>query len=333
MRLRPQPPRRLRVTRSGWTLALVAVGLGLAALPTGNNLLYLLLGAVLGLIGLSGVLSEAVLRGVQVEREPVRAVAGRPARVGYRVRNVHRRWPSYVLEIGERDHPARAFVAYLAPGTATVATLVRTWPRRGVVRLEELVVATAFPFGLFVKELRFRAPQEVLVWPRYDRPLPRDAAAVAGHRPTPTAARAGRATRGEFRALRDYRPGDDVRDVHWRSTARRGRPVVREYDPEGEAPLWLGLWPGPDPERAEAAIELAASLAVHWLTRGRAVGLRLPHRTLPPAPGEAQRTALLDALARLELGAFPPPPPPPGGGGLLVSTAGPAPGWPAPLAP
>lgn len=334
MRLRPRPPRRLRVTRSGWLLAAVAVALGLAALPTGNNLLYLLLGALLGLIGLSGVLSEAVLRGVRVEREPVRATAGRPARLAYRVRNTHRRWPSYALEIGEADAPARAFVAHLPPGGATTVALGRTWPRRGVVRLEEIVVATAFPFGFFVKELRLRAPQEVLVWPRHDRPLPPAAAAAGARRPAPASARAALAARGEFRALRDYRPGDDARDVHWRSTARRGRPVVREYEPEGEDALWLGLWPRtPDAARAEAAIELAASIAVRWLAQGRLVGLRLPGRTLPPGGGAAQKIALLDALARLPLDPTAPPPPPPPTPGLLVSTTGPAPGWPTAVAP
>ena len=62
------PPRRLRVTRVGRTYLVITLGIGLGALNTGNNLLYLVLGFLLSVIVLSGVLSERVLRDVTVRR-------------------------------------------------------------------------------------------------------------------------------------------------------------------------------------------------------------------------------------------------------------------------
>ncbi|HSL70011.1 MAG TPA: hypothetical protein VK864_07190, partial [Longimicrobiales bacterium] len=78
-----RPPRRLRFTRSGGLLTAAIIALGFATLNTGNNLLYLVLGGLLGLIMLSGWLSEQVLRGIQVRRRLPRAATARePARVG-----------------------------------------------------------------------------------------------------------------------------------------------------------------------------------------------------------------------------------------------------------
>ena len=61
-----RPPRTIWPTREGWWLLFAAVGLGFAAMNTGNNLLYLLVSMLLGLIVVSGVLSERSMRGVLV---------------------------------------------------------------------------------------------------------------------------------------------------------------------------------------------------------------------------------------------------------------------------
>ena len=65
-----RPPRRLRFTREGRTVVLLAVGIGFAAINTGNNLLYLLLGWLLSFIIASGILSEMTLKKLGVERRP-----------------------------------------------------------------------------------------------------------------------------------------------------------------------------------------------------------------------------------------------------------------------
>src|SRR5206468_3395868 len=62
-----RPPRRLRITREGWFYVLFTLGVGAAAINTGNNLLYLVLGLQLSTIVISGVLSESCLRGLELE--------------------------------------------------------------------------------------------------------------------------------------------------------------------------------------------------------------------------------------------------------------------------
>ena len=74
LRIWLRPPRQLRPTRAGWVFLSVILGVGFAALNTGNNLLYLVLSLMLAFLTLSGVLSESALRGVRLRRELPREV-------------------------------------------------------------------------------------------------------------------------------------------------------------------------------------------------------------------------------------------------------------------
>lgn len=62
------PYRRLRFTREGWLFSLLSLSIGLIAVNTGHNLFYLVFGLLLGMVIVSGMLSERVLRGIRVER-------------------------------------------------------------------------------------------------------------------------------------------------------------------------------------------------------------------------------------------------------------------------
>jgi hypothetical protein len=103
--------------------------------------------------------------------------------------------------------------------------------RRGVIRLDDLRVLLPDPFGLFQRCRKVAAPAALLtVLPkRYPLPpleLPGSAAfKISGEANTNTIG-----TSGEFVGLRDYRPGDPLRQIHWKSWARLGRPIVKELE-------------------------------------------------------------------------------------------------------
>ena len=79
LRRRLRPPRRLSFTREGRLIVIMSVGVGFAAINTGNNLLYLLLGWLLSFIIASGILSEMTLKRLKVDRRPPpRVFAGEP---------------------------------------------------------------------------------------------------------------------------------------------------------------------------------------------------------------------------------------------------------------
>lgn len=315
-----RPPRRLRVLRAGGFLISGTLALGFATLNTGNNLLYLLMGALLGTIALSGWLSEHALREVSLRRSVPRAVtAGTPAHIEYSVRNGKRRLPSHGLELREQLQPhsplrcGGAYVAALEPGASARVRVELLPERRGVYALEGLVLATLFPFGLFAKERDIELPGTLVVWPRTDRPVrtPRVAAA-SGRRLRLAAAAARGAERGEYRGLREYRAGDDPRDIHWRTTARRGALMVREYDREAKDEYWIVLDTVASTEAAgEAAVEVAASVITAAGTRGDRFGLAAGSTRIPPGTAAGRIEAALDVLAAVivtRAGPLPTPP-------------------------
>ncbi|MEJ2186669.1 MAG: DUF58 domain-containing protein [Gemmatimonadota bacterium] len=307
-----KPPRRLYFTRGGGLFTAGAFAIGLAAINTGDNLLYLLLGGMMGFIAVSGWLSEQVVRGIDVQALPPHAAtAGTTTRVAYEVRNRKKWMPSYALEVVEPEG-GRAYAPVVRPGRTCVVRAMRTFERRGVYRLEAVTLSTSFPFGLFIKTRDVDVHGEVVVWPRRDRHVrePVTGDEKARRRGLLMGSAAG--ARGEFRGLREYRPGDDPRDVHWRSTARLGVPLVREYERDAGRTVWLCLDLRTDDERdADIAAEIVAALADRAAERHDRFGLVTPDVTVPSGQGTPQLQRVLDALARAAFRPRAPLPQPP----------------------
>jgi uncharacterized protein (DUF58 family) len=109
------------------------------------------------------------------------------------------------------------------------------------------------------------------------------------------------AERGDFRSLRPYRPGDDPRDVHWRTTARRGEPIMREYDRDTAETYWIVLDDvAGDDVAFEIAVELAAALVARAADAGERVGCQIGPARIPARTDRIAFEAALDALARVE---------------------------------
>jgi uncharacterized protein (DUF58 family) len=305
--------RRIHFTSGGLVFTLGAFAVGFAAMNTGNNLLYLLLGAMLGFIAVSGWLSEQAIRGLVIRRHVPRAVTvGQELRLTYQVDNTKPRLPSLAVEIVEQGLPGRAFLAHApARGTGQARSL-NAFSRRGVHELRVVTLATSFPFGLFLKERDLVIPGEVVVWPRTDRPV-RALSPSGGRLPRAgIVARGPAGHRGEYRSLRAYRPGDDPRDIHWRSSARLREPVLREYERDGAETRWICLDLRAEPgDAAEVAVEVAASLAADAVTEGRSFALTAGDALVDPGEGAGQLDRVLDILARVDFAPTAPAPAPP----------------------
>lgn len=185
--------------------------------------------------------------------------------------------------------------------------------RRGVFTVNEAMAFSAYPLGLLSRRTRWDVERAVIevsprVWPVYRLPF-----------------QAGRLSRGDdegrlsrqpgsdvFRDTRDYRPGDSPRHIHWRSSARHDRLIVRQFDCLATTEVIIVLdtqASAQSGDSLEKAIELAASL-LRELSRqgvrcGLAAGLHADGRLdcwLPPASGDMQWRRAQRALTRLQAG-------------------------------
>jgi uncharacterized protein (DUF58 family) len=287
------------------------MGVGLAALNTGNNLMYMVLSLLLSFLVLSGVLSESALRGIRVRRRvPGELFAERASPVVIEIRNDQRRVPAFAIVVedlvgGDLDtsRPAgRVFALRIAPGGAETRSYPVTPAVRGSLSFAGVRVATRFPFGLFSKAMLVEAPYEVCVYPPID-PAPL-AAPASGRLPRDEERHGGAGASPESAGLREWRPGETSRRVHWRASLRRGALLVREPEREDGAEHTVllraeGRAPGP---AFESQVRRAASELVAHLEAGFRVGLHCDSQRFEPASGQTQRRALLGFLARVEAG-------------------------------
>jgi uncharacterized protein (DUF58 family) len=302
--------RSLRLTSEGLRFVLITLAVGIAALNTGNNLLYLLLAMMLALIVVSGVLSERCLKGVSIQRRlPAHLFAGEPATVALRVTNDKRHFPSFSLRISDVVVGAAQFAAthllYLPPKGSTVHSYRLLFPKRGQFRVEATKVSTRFPFGLFVKIATLPNQEEMVAYPA-PAPLPQailDALETIGH----DRAASRRGSGSGLYNLRDYHVGDDSRSVHWKTSARQSRLVVRETEAEDQRQVTLALASqAPVGMRAltltatqdfERAIILTASLAAHFQRKGFAMRLVIGDEELRLGTGQGHFYRILRLLA------------------------------------
>ena len=294
-----RPPRTLRVTTAGRTFLVVTLGIGVGALNTGNNLLYLVLGLLLGLIVASGILSEMCLRGLQVRRIGAEAAfAGEPYAFRWAVKKA--RGASFALTFSEDNQDVRGegVLAHLPPRAELIVRGDLVSERRGPHLLEGIRVTTQFPFGLFAKSRFFPVPGTLLVYPRridgrgppeHARDAP-DGTAAGRDRPGGT---------GDVISLAPLRTGEDARHIHWIKSASLGQLVRLEREREERHTYLLRASSSAPRDALERRCEQVAATAHALLARGHEVGLEADDVRLRPAGGPAQERRILGALARL----------------------------------
>jgi uncharacterized protein (DUF58 family) len=307
-------PRQLRFTRAGKVLVGIAFASGLAAMNTGNNLLFFGWGMVLAAIVMSGVLSEASLRSLALVPGPqslntlgAEGRVGAPCRLPLTLQSRSRFMPAYGLECTVELHTDTAVTHGHVPYQMRLAahqrhTLHLCWvPRaRGLYTLARLVARTAYPFGFFEKSRRldFAPPQHFWCFPRAVNvaALMQQVAAHLGESPL---AQVGHGD--EFFSLRPHRQGDDLRKVAWQRSARAGRLLVVENEAvvAREVLVHLQLQLHAGSQQVEHAIATAASLAEALLLQGYVVALRSHGVLVPPTAGGRGRWEHLLALAKL----------------------------------
>jgi uncharacterized protein (DUF58 family) len=182
----------------------------------------------------------------------------------FRVAQRRRKNPFRLATLKEAETPS-------LPPNVEIDVRVEVLPlRRGILHFTGVILARPDPLGLFRSFIKISAPQTVLILPkRY--PLPPIALPGALRYQEGGVALAANVGRSEeFVALREYRQGDPMRHIHWRSWARIGKPIVKEFEDEFFVRHALALDTfddEPNSEVLEEAVSVAASFACTILTQ------------------------------------------------------------------
>jgi uncharacterized protein (DUF58 family) len=215
-------------------------------------------------------------------------------------------WPRLWIELHDSsDFPGHHLdsVLSLGPVGRKVWEIKSVCSRRGRFSLGPVWVTSGDPFGIFKTSKQLVVESNVVVYPR-TVPLPR-----FGRVPGVLPGGSLQGVRVQFNtpnvsSIRDYRPGDAFNRIHWPTTARTNKLMVREFELDPTADVWIVLdlhadvHAGSGAESSEEyAVTATASLARHLLDQGRAVGLVSQTATLPADRGPRQVERILEVLA------------------------------------
>ena len=276
----------------------------MAAINTGNNLFYLMLAMMLSIILISGIVAEHCLRHLEFHRHlPDLIFVNEPAAATLVVKNRKSRLPSFSLRLldvsGGRDLDQGLSIRQLLPAASQMLSYPLVATKRGQLRLDGVRVVTSFPFGLFVKKAYYPVAGKAVVCPEITA-LKEDILhdlLIAGYEQT--VHRRGHGS--DLYNLRLFHAGDDSRNIHWVTTARTSKLIVRETEAEDQrrATIHLStLAPVSHDAVFEQAVAFTASLVHHLANQG--YYLRLVTGSSWSSFGQGE-THLIDLLRMLAL--------------------------------
>ncbi len=279
--------RRISITSEGWYYLVLLAFLLAAAMLREINLLLLLAALLSGPMLLCWRLVVITLRGLEVRRHMPRGVcAGDLLVVDLEVANRRKRTTSWALVVEEEivrlngadEAPVRpaVFFSHVEPGDTRRREYRGRLPQRGRYRVGPLKLSTRFPFGLFRGTLIDSRVDTLTVYPRLGR-------LTAAWRSRRRESHEGTQRRqlgqarasGDFFGVREWQAGDSRRWIHWRSSARHQKLIVRQFEQQRhrDVAVLLDLWQpagarAADRENVELAISFAATIVADACRRG-----------------------------------------------------------------
>ncbi|HEV8385211.1 MAG TPA: DUF58 domain-containing protein [Candidatus Acidoferrales bacterium] len=322
-----------KLTKEGVVYVTGVFVIALAALNTGNNLLFMILASMLAGIIVSGILSSIVLTGIGLKLElPEHIFAEQPVLATLEIENEKLSLPSFSLRVAGTAEKVRKGVTKAEVAAVRAAEILSrpvyfpfipkkrsakqqvelTFPKRGIYQQNAIGISTKFPFGFLQKTRRVDSAMEVVVYPRVEPTeefyeiLPLISGEIESFY---------RGRGHDLYSIRDYQTTDSARYVHWKATAKSGALKVREFTREDERRVMLVLDPfgaetsvaakmqegGSSTDKFERAVNLAACLAWHFYEIDSEMQFRTDRLATPMAASSEIIYDVLRELAFIEM--------------------------------
>ncbi len=287
------------ITKTGTYFAVLTLLVGVAAVNTGNNLLYVVLSMMLSVMAISGFESLINIKGLEPEIiVPDEIYAKTRSTLKVRIKNI-KPFPSFLVRCVFPDYKGvieKATVFMVRGGNEKTAMCAALFPRRGIYKIEQLILLTTFPFGFTYRWKTFSVELEFIVYPHIRKVALKASGDEEEVGETEGIRREG--VGGDFIGLREYTPRDKLSLVHWKAYARTGKLFVKQFaDREGKR-VMIVL----SDDAGDAEVEEAASLAVSHLKAGDLVGVTLGSKLkIDYGTGDSHRRKILRELALFNL--------------------------------
>jgi uncharacterized protein (DUF58 family) len=327
-------PFSFKITREGFLYICGVFLLSLAAVNSGNNLLFIVVAALLSAIAVSGIISRSSLRQISLSLQlPENVFVGERISIKITLRNLKRIFPSFSILVEDPDFCRKrlplslsrmlkflrrnnrpepgvqnramlrqaAYFPMLRAGETRSELAFQSFPHRGLYHLRGFWISTQFPFGLFRRGEFIAGKGEILVYPliqetsSFFRLLP----FLPGH------LEGSHMGHGEnLFSIRKYQESESARIIDWKATAKTGELMAREYAREEEKRICLILDTqihnqsnGNSGNKFEKAVSLAASITAYFLREGAEMEFLTPYEHVPRGIGLDHLYRILRSMA------------------------------------
>ena len=304
--------RFFRLTRTGILFVIATLIISFASLKTGNNLLILVLSLLLASMVTSGIMANLVLYGLKISVSvPDEIYAGQQSIFEVSLHNLKNFFPSFALKLkgGQKsDWGTTDFFLkensfpYVKANGKVKMSLVCQFMNRGTYSVEGFEIRTTFPFGLFWRGRSLEARGTIVIYPELQ-----DLMTLFLQRPyLQGREQTNRSDWGcELYSIRKYHSGEAARAIHWKSTAKLRRLMVKDFALDQETPVNIVLSTHiPDHsswhlEKFEKAISYIASLANYYRMRGQEFTFTSDNFSVSVNNENQQYISLMNYLARV----------------------------------
>jgi uncharacterized protein (DUF58 family) len=277
----------------------LTIFLGVAGVNTNNNLVCLVVAMLLGIMGASGFFGKRNLSAITISFVfPREIYVNRHFSLAVHLKNNRSRLPVFLMHVvvGEKS----VLFPFVNEGAEAVAYLPFSFANRGNQGIGDVYLKSAFPFSFFIRATKVKASFETIVFPEpleFDIVPPQNEAwqKKGGY------SSSGLGDSHELAAIREYTPGDPLKYINWKATAKTGKPKTKLFSAMSHQPVIIDF-DKIEIRGLEEKISCITFIILNFLRKGIPVGVRFPHRVFTPSLSEPHKFAILRELALYDHG-------------------------------
>jgi uncharacterized protein (DUF58 family) len=266
---------------------------GFAAVNTGNNLLFLIVSALLGFMAATGLVGWYNIRGLSVQADlPDEIYSGAATLVTVRLKNRKKLFPSFLIRSTLLGNSVTTHI--LSGEGIERNSFVHTFSGRGLHSILSALISSPFPVNFFVRRLKIPLFREVTVFPSPH--LTSGNYSETGRERKGEASAATKGIDGEVSNISDYTGNEPMKLIHWRLSAKFDDLKVKEMNGAAGEPVIIEITklPGRD---LEERLSMACHLINRLMGASHPVGLKLREKVIRPELSRKHRLNLLTELA------------------------------------
>jgi uncharacterized protein (DUF58 family) len=285
----------IEILKAGYLYIILTILLGIAGVNTGNNLIYLIVSAMLSFMGLSGYLGKINLKKLDIELTfPEEIFAKTETPIVVKINNKKRFFSSFLLKISIKDKSI--LIPFVDNNSEVERHINILFPKRGKYKIEEIEICSVFPFNFFKRCVYKEINKEILVYPHpkkckylgFSNKHSKYKGDIYSQQ---------KGSSGDIIGIRDYTTGDSLRLIHWKATAKTGELKTKELSDNQFEPILIDL------EELNGNLEDKISCATFLILKSfkslQPFGLKFKNNIFKPEFSLKQKVKLLKFLANL----------------------------------